>query len=222
MNRRHWTTTALVFVGVSLMVGGGFMFSTYGWGQMGGSYGMACDTDELFGSSASVEGISPAVAESSASQYLERYGRGNLEIAEIMEFQRNFYVQVREKKTGRFAFEFLIDRGTGRAYPEPGPNMMWDTKYGRMSWLPWVRTSEEMRISPEEAINIAQNYLDRNSSGITVEPQADEFYGYYTIHTMRDGAITGMLSVNGEMGAVWPHTWHGEFIGMLGGNNEDN
>ena len=98
--------------------------------------------------------------------------------------------------------------------------MMWDTKYGRMSWVPWVRASEEMSISPQEAINIAQDYLDRTGSGLTVEHRADEFYGYYTLHTMRDGAITGMLSVNGETGSVWAHTWHGGFIGMLGGNSE--
>jgi len=222
MNERRWITPVLVLVGIGLIVGGGVMFSANGLGQMGGSYGMGCDPDESVGSGPAGNVVSPATAKTVATQYLGRYRGKNLEIAEIMEFQRNFYVQVREKKTGRFAFEFLIDRGAGRAYPEPGPNMMWNTKYGRMSWLPWVRASEEMRISPQEAINIAQDYLDRTGSGLTVEGRTDEFYGYYTLHTVRDGAITGMLSVNGETGAVWAHTWHGEFIGMLGGNNEDD
>jgi len=220
MNRRRWTNTVLVLVGVSLIIGGGFVFSRYGWGQTEARYGMMCDADEPLGANASAEVISPAVAESRARQYLERYGSEDLKIAEIMEFERNFYVQAQEKETGRYAFELLIDRRTGRVFPEPGPNMMWNTKYGRMSWLPWVRVSEEMRISPEEAINIAREYLARNGSGTTVEPRADEFYGYYTIHTMRGGTISGMLSVNGETGAVWVHTWHGGFIGMLEGDDE--
>jgi len=222
MNRRHWIAPVLAFVGISLIVGGGFMFSAYGWGQMGGGYGMACDADEVVGFGPTGNVVSPAVARSSASQYLKRYGSGKLEIAEIMEFQSNFYVQAREKATGRNAFELLIDRRTGRVYPEPGPNMMWNTKYGRMSWLPWVRPTEEMRVSPQEAINIAQNYLDCDSSGLMVEPQADEFYGYYTIHTIRDGRIAGMLSVNGKTGAVWVHTWHGPFLGMVTGGSDEH
>ena len=42
----------------------------------------------------------------------------------------------------------------------------------------------------------------------------DAFYGYYTLHTLRDGQIEGMLSVNGYRGGVWYHDWHGSFIGM--------
>jgi len=220
MNRGRWIVTALVFIGISLIVGGVVMSSVNGWGHIGHGYGMTCDPDESAGPGATGNDISPVTAKAIATQYLNRYRGDNLEIAEIMEFENNFYAQAKEKETGRYAFELLIDRRTGRAYPEPGPNMMWNTKYGRMSWLPWVRVSEEMRISPQEALVIAQEYLDRNGSGLTAGPQADEFYGYYTLHTMRDGKIAGMLSVNGETGAVWAHTWHGEFIGMLGGNNE--
>jgi len=29
--------------------------------------------------------------------------------------------------------ELLIDKPSGQVYPEPGPNMMWNTKYGMMS-----------------------------------------------------------------------------------------
>ena len=37
-------------------------------------------------------------------------------------------------------------------------------------------------------------------------------HGYYTVHTLKDGKITGMLSVNGYSGEVWYHSWHGPFI----------
>ncbi|NIA11357.1 MAG: hypothetical protein GWP10_16925 [Nitrospiraceae bacterium] len=220
MNRGHWIVTVLVFIGLSLIVGGVVMSSANGWGYMGSSYGMACDGDESIGPGAASGDVSPATAEAVAAKYLDRHRGKDLEIAEIMEFANNFYVQAQEKGTGRYALELLIDRRTGRVYPEPGPNMMWNTKYGRMSWLPWVRAKEEMRITPDEAVKLAQDYLDRTGSGLTAGPDADAFYGYYTLHTVRDGRIAGMLSVNGKTGAVWPHTWHGEFVGMIGGNNE--
>ncbi len=54
----------------------------------------------------------------------------NLEVAEVMEFANNYYAEVREKDSGIGAMELLIDRPGSRAYPEPGPNMMWNTKYG--------------------------------------------------------------------------------------------
>lgn len=220
MNRGRWIVTALVFIGISLIVGEVVMSSANGWGHIGNGYGMTCDPDESVGPGATGGDISPATAETIVTQYLNRYRGNDLEIAEIMEFENNFYVQAKERGTGRYAFELLIDRRTGRAYPEPGPNMMWNTKYRRMSLAPWVHASKEMRIKPDEALKIAQGYLDRTSSGLTAGVDADAFYGYYTLHTMRNGKITGMLSVNGETGAVWPHTWHGEFIGLLGGSNE--
>jgi len=44
--------------------------------------------------------------------------------------------------------------------------------------------------------------------------EVEPFYGYYTIHVLKDGAIYGMLSVNGYTGQVWYHFWHGPFLGM--------
>lgn len=39
----------------------------------------------------------------------------------------------------------------------------------------------------------------------------------YTLHTEKDGGITGILSVNGYSGEVWYHSWHGPFVGMQEG-----
>ncbi len=38
--------------------------------------------------------------------------------------------------------------------------------------------------------------------------------GYYTVHTLKNGKIYGMLGVNGYTGQVWYHTWHGDFLRM--------
>jgi hypothetical protein len=61
------------------------------------------------------------------------YGNSNLEVSEVMEFANNYYAEVKEKDTGIGAMELLINRPGNRVYPEPGPNMMWNTKYGMMS-----------------------------------------------------------------------------------------
>jgi len=60
---------------------------------------------------------------------------------------------------------------------------------------------------------LAQRFLNTHLAGVTVG-EAEAFYGYYTMHTLKDGQIEGMLSVNGHTGAVWYHSWHGPFIGM--------
>lgn len=164
-------------------------------------------------------------------QYLTAYGNPDpsagsgqaLALTEVMEFSRNFYAEVEEESTGVHAFELLINRYTGQVYPEPGPNMMWNTKYGHMGgwggmmgmmgWW-WGTPTAEMPVTAAQARRYAQEYLDAYLPGTTVADEADAFYGYYTIHVLRDGQIYGMLSVNGTSGQVWYHTWHGDFIGM--------
>ena len=68
------------------------------------------------------------------NQFLKDDGNPDLEIAEVMDFEYNFYAQVKEKSTGIHAFEILINKVTGEIAPEPGPNMMWNTKYGSMGY----------------------------------------------------------------------------------------
>jgi hypothetical protein len=47
---------------------------------------------------------------------------------------------------------------------------------------------------------------------LDADEHAGAFYGYHTLHTVKDGEIVGMLSVNGYTGQVFPHTWHGELL----------
>jgi len=147
--------------------------------------------------------------------YLHDHNDTDLEIEEIMEFEYNYYVDFAEKSTGIHAFEALIDPYTGDMYPEPGPNMMWNTKYGMMSGIMWgsPSPSDEMTVSEEQAIKFAQEFINSYLPGGKIE-DAERFYGYYTLHVLKDGEIYGMLSVNGYTGQVWYHSWHGPFIGM--------
>ncbi|TSA54060.1 MAG: hypothetical protein D4R38_02935 [Dehalococcoidia bacterium] len=149
------------------------------------------------------------------ADYVSQSTNADLEATEIMEFEYNFYVIFTEKSTGIHAFESLIDPYTGDLYGEPGPNMMWNTKYGNMSGMMWgnASASDEMTVSKEQAIKNGQAFIDDYLPGAKTE-EPDRFYGYYTLHVIKDGAIYGMLSVNGYTGQVWHHSWHGRFIGM--------
>src|SRR5919109_63934 len=69
-------------------------------------------------------------AKAAAEKYLEDLGNSDLRIAEVMIFDNNGYVVVEETSTGNGAFELLVDPGLQVAYPEYGPNMMWNLKYG--------------------------------------------------------------------------------------------
>ena len=152
-----------------------------------------------------------------AERYRDGFGDPDIEIDEVMEFEYNFYVIYYEKSTGVGAFEMLIEKSTGRIYPEYGPNMMWNTKYGHGGMMGSGHMdggTGPPTVDEAQALAIAQEWLD----GVYLGSEAEEshpFYGYYTIHTMKDGEMSGMLSVNQYSGTVWYHNWHGTYIQSL-------
>jgi hypothetical protein len=142
-----------------------------------------------------------------------------LELGEVMQFGNHFYAEAFEVETGRGAFEFLIDPFTGAVYGEPGPNTMWNLRYGTMGqgmgmWQSTADGGEDMTVSPDQAREYAQTYLDQVWPGAQIDEEVEAFYGYYTLHILLDDQIVGMLSVNGYTGQVWLHHWHGQFIDM--------
>jgi hypothetical protein len=182
-----------------------------GWGMMNGRSWTGTQQN----SSGNALTLDQAVE--AARQYLAAYGNPDLTITEVMEFTENFYAEVEEKSSGVHAFELLIDRYSGVAYPEPGPNMMWNTQYGHMGGMMggWEDVQAgSTSVTEEKVLNLAQKWLEQNLPGTSVADKADAFYGYYTIHVMKDGQVYGMLSVNDYTGEVWYHTWHGSFIAM--------
>ncbi len=154
--------------------------------------------------------ISIDKAKDAVQKYLDSTGNPDLKISEIIEFDNNFYAGIKEQSTGMHAFELLVNKYTGVVFPEMGPNMMWNTKYGYMNW----NNQGQANISEEQALKNAQDYLNNALPGLKVG-DADAFYGYYTIEVLKDGKIYGMLSVNDYTGTVWYHNWHGAFVKIL-------
>jgi hypothetical protein len=181
--------------------------SMMGGSMMGGGYS---GLDNSLQRSVDVKKAGSIVAD-----YLAGQPNKNLVIDEIMEFENNFYVLIKEKDSGKGAFELLVDPFTGALQPEFGPNMMWNIKYGMMGGAGGAVRSNA--IGMEEAKKLASEYLDRARGKGTYEFGADEFYGYYTLDVKKEGLVLGMLSVNAFTGQVWYHTWHGGFISMQEG-----
>jgi hypothetical protein len=157
-------------------------------------------------------------AKTIAQNYVNSIGNPDLTVKQVEEYTNNFYVQVNEAGTGKGAFELLINKQTGSIYPEMGPNMMWNTKYGMMrsGILGGIygTPSATLPVAAAQATSEAQTYLTSYIIGATTG-DVTAFYGYYTIEILNGGTTYGMLSVNGYTGQVWFHTWHGTFISEL-------
>lgn len=215
-----------------------------GWGQPGdentsGYYGYGCPGagGGMWGSNSPLFQSDPltiAGASEAVNNFLAGLNNDNLVLGEVMIFDNHAYAQIVEKDTGIGAMELLVDPSSRAVYPEMGPNMMWNLKYGRMAgyggygmmggWFGFNRPgatpgniSADMPVTPAEAVSAAQAYLDGYLGGnLTADEHADAFYGYYTLHINRDGETIGMLSVNGYTGQVFLHTWHGKLLEMSG------
>ena len=150
-----------------------------------------------------------------------------LVLDEVEAYTDNYYGQFKERATGHAAIQVLVDRYSGRAMPEMGPNVMWNTKYGQtmmqemmggmgMMGMPGMMggtapSTGAAQLSLEQARRAADQFLSGYLPGTRVG-DGDTFYGYYHFDVMRGGRQVGMVSVNAGTGQVWYHTWHGEFL----------
>jgi hypothetical protein len=174
-------------------------------------------------------------ANDAAKRYLDYWNNSDLKVREIIEFTNGFYARVDEQSTGAGAFELLIDRNTGLVTAEPGPNTVWNTKYGAWgtnrsdtanyggmmgsgygmmgggSGPARSEATTDMPVKRDDARSRAQKFLDRQLPG-TQAAEPDTFYGYYTVEVQKDGKTLGMLSVEGYYGQIWYHSWHGAFL----------
>ncbi|HEY3316077.1 MAG TPA: hypothetical protein VGL40_12480 [Bacillota bacterium] len=96
----------------------------YGWpmgpGAGGRGWGLATGKD-----------IGTDAARKATTDFLATLNNPDLTATELWKFKGTpYYAVVTEKSTGRGAFEILVDRAGGRVYPEMGPNIMWNLKYG--------------------------------------------------------------------------------------------
>lgn len=195
----------LLLLGLALTQGmmGGFGpgYGTPGPGMMGTGHGMMGGGGMMAVYPPEARPIPEEVARARMEAYVQRVAPG-ARLKDFMAFSQNYYAQVVDQK-GQGLFELIVDRYTGVVAPEPGPNMMWNTRYGMMATP--LQTSP--RYSLPEAKRLAETFLQGFLPGAKVVEEG-AFPGYYTLDFGREG-VEGMLSVNAYTGEIWVHTWHG-------------
>lgn len=146
-----------------MMGGDGFWSGMTGGGMMGGMQGGMM---QMMGGNMLISGGTPynpngslvslEQAKDIANRYLASQNNPDIELADLEEWEFNFYVEYKEKSTGTKAFQILTDKYTGMMFPEMGPNMMWNTKYlmGLQAGAMYI-TEGQARVS-------AQQFLDVN------------------------------------------------------------
>ncbi len=127
---------------------------------------------------------------------------------EVMWFDNGFYVELKDR-AGKPATEVIVDPGTGSVSTEPGPAMMWNTRF---EMLREARDAARPA-DPAKARRIATSWLAAHRPGTTIL-SLDSYPGYVTLDLQRNGVVSGMMSVSSGTGAVWYHAWHGAFIAM--------
>jgi hypothetical protein len=121
-----------------------------------------------------------------------------------------------EAMTGEYGASMMGGSATGMM-GNSDAGMMGGSGYGGM--MDGAGSASGSRVSTvtlAQAHALAQRWLDANQRGVKVETGGDQFPGYYTLETLRDSNITGMISINAATGAVWPHWWHGPFVAKSG------
>lgn len=68
-------------------------------------------------------------------RFIDGWDNPDLRLSEVIEFTNHFYAAVEEESTSIYAFELLISKRTGNVFYEPGPNLMWNLKYGHMGHM---------------------------------------------------------------------------------------
>lgn len=122
-------------------------------------------------------------------------------VGEVLPFASNYYAELTDANGAGLA-EVLVDRYSGAIYPEPGPNMMWNGRWGMTASVGAATQYDEAA-----AQQLAETFLAGYLPDATVL-EGTAFPGYYTFDYGR-GQVEGMLSVNAATGEIWVHTWHG-------------
>lgn len=197
---------------IALLISGGWLVTQ----QAPSSWSMGSSWDEnqtMGGFGWGDEEAEPVQNLNQARERADAYAEAlqpTLEVGEVMRFENHYYADLQEPD-GSKVTEVLIDSRSGAVRPEMGPATMWNTRFSMMGG--GNGGDSESNVSATQAQKIADRWLAERDEGLTSEDPV-KFPGYYTLHTVKDGEITGMLSVRDGTGDVWYHSWHGDFVEM--------
>lgn len=125
-----------------------------------------------------------------------------IHVAAVTPFANDLYAQLSDAAGTRLG-EVLVDRYTGTVVPEPGPNLLWNTRWGVAAG-----TISAPRYAEPAAQRLAEQFMAGYLPGAAVLSAA-ALPGYDTFAYGRGQTIEGLLSVNAMTGAIWVHAWLG-------------
>jgi hypothetical protein len=190
---------------------------SYGSGMMGNpdgnySYGSGMMGNMMMGNMMALyypgaRPINQDEALRSMESFARQYGP-NVKVEDFMAFSSNYYAVLKDADSGQNIAEVLEDRYSGSIYPEPGPNMMWNTRFGAGR-----EKTGGVDYDLAGAKKLAEDFLTGYLPGAQIL-DSNEMPGYYTYDFGRKD-VEGMLSVNAFSGQIWVHTWHGFYLGGM-------
>ena len=130
--RRAQLTPIVVLVASLAALGGSIAWAGTHNGDAG--FGMMRFGSGMMGYSTAGSG-EPVKDLPGAKRQAERFAqRLGLRVGEVMRFDNHYYAELTDQD-GRAATEVLVDPDNGTVMLEPGPAMMWNTRYGMMSGM---------------------------------------------------------------------------------------
>ena len=152
-----------------------------------------------------------------------RTGNTSLEYGPAMMWNTRYGMMTGRARTGMMGGGMMGTTGSGMMNGS-NTGMMGSAEGGMMgnsgmmgaaggpTWTPAAGTVSAPLSAPQ-ALTIARHWLTTREPSLTIR-DADAFPGYFTMETLRDGKVHGMLSVNASTGALWDHWWHGAFVAI--------
>jgi hypothetical protein len=131
---------------------------------------------------------------------LKDWGYTDLVVDTVAAYGNGFYALVKEKASGKSALEAFVDPTYGTVSAGQGPEVGWNTKYGRsLNWpLPSGKT-----ITADQAKNLVQQWLDRSRDRTAYELKVTELPGYFSVQLLDGGKLSGLAAVNAYTSQVW-------------------
>ncbi|HUX52436.1 MAG TPA: hypothetical protein VMW73_16725 [Spirochaetia bacterium] len=197
----------------------------YGRGMMGGGYGpgMAFDQDGTgygYNAQSNATRIDASRINTVVEGYLATLPGKELQIAEIVDFQYNYYVRVKEKGAATYSMELLVNPYSGRVVPVGYGRGVRDNDFPRGGRGPWAAgpgtysgtpSQAAQNVSSGEAQKIAADFVKRFSPNDSVTGEA-QFPGHYSMFITDNGKIVGVVSVDASSGTAFYHRWLGTFL----------
>lgn len=156
-----------------------------------------------------------------AEAYVKTQGYAGLEAEEVFQFRNNYYeVEFVEEETHIHALELLVNPVTREVVPEMGPNVDWNTKYGK-----GVAPEGAVAMPLEKARELVLAVLENGSAFIpetVLDPhllalgrETEVFHGYYEFHILYGGEPITQINVNAYTGETFVEAFHGPIVRSL-------